>query len=153
MSWPATVYPPVSFCYTEDLGEDQDRESTSKVKVVWRSLYHLLPSFTKGKKNPNILHASAVKRQIDYDIKYREFIFNLFIFLCLNWCFACIYVCLRMLGPGTGVTNSCEMSCGCWELNPDPLVKQPVFLASHRVARKDLGHQLGTQLLLGFGTM
>ena len=20
--------------------------------------------------------------------------------------------------PGTGVTNGCELSCGCWELNP-----------------------------------
>ena len=29
--------------------------------------------------------------------------------------------------PGTGVTDSCELSCGCWELNLGPLGKQPVL--------------------------
>jgi E3 ubiquitin-protein ligase NEDD4 len=30
----------------------------------------------------------------------------------MHWCLACIYV---------SVTGSCELPCGCWELNPDPL--------------------------------
>ena len=29
---------------------------------------------------------------------------------------------------GFGVTDSCELPCGCWELNPGPLVEQPVLL-------------------------
>jgi hypothetical protein len=28
------------------------------------------------------------------------------------------------------VTDSCELPCGCWELNPDPLEEQPVFLST-----------------------
>jgi hypothetical protein len=31
---------------------------------------------------------------------------------------------------GTGVTDSCEPPCGCWELNPEPLEEQPVFLTT-----------------------
>ena len=27
----------------------------------------------------------------------------------------------------TGVTEHCELTYGCWELNPGPLVKQPVL--------------------------
>jgi len=30
--------------------------------------------------------------------------------------------------PGTGVTNSCKLPRGCWELIPGPLWKQPVLL-------------------------
>ena len=29
---------------------------------------------------------------------------------------------------GTGVTDSCELSCECWELNPGPPEEQPVLL-------------------------
>lgn len=29
--------------------------------------------------------------------------------------------------PGTGITNSSVLSCGCWELNPVPLEEQPVL--------------------------
>jgi len=32
--------------------------------------------------------------------------------------------------PGTGVTDSCELTCGCWELKPGPLEEQPVLLTS-----------------------
>ena len=34
--------------------------------------------------------------------------------------------------PGTGVTDSCELSCGCWELNPGPLEEQLVLLTAER---------------------
>jgi len=30
--------------------------------------------------------------------------------------------------PGIEATDSCELSCGCWELNPGPPEKQPVLL-------------------------
>ena len=32
--------------------------------------------------------------------------------------------------PGTGVTSTCELPCGCWELNPGPLEEQPVLLTA-----------------------
>ena len=32
--------------------------------------------------------------------------------LCLN-----VYLCESVRSPGTGVTDSCELPCGCWELN------------------------------------
>jgi len=32
--------------------------------------------------------------------------------------------------PGTGVTDSCELPCECWELNPSPLEEQPVLLTT-----------------------
>jgi hypothetical protein len=31
---------------------------------------------------------------------------------------------------GIGVADSCELPCGCWELNLGPLEEQPVFLTS-----------------------
>ena len=30
--------------------------------------------------------------------------------------------------PGNGVTDSCELPCGCWESNPHPLEEQPLLL-------------------------
>ena len=30
--------------------------------------------------------------------------------------------------PGTEATDSCELQCGCWELNPGPVGEQPVLL-------------------------
>ena len=47
-------------------------------------------------------------------------------------CFKCTLVfclhlvCVRMSDPG--VTDSCELPCGCWGLNPGPLEGQPVLL-------------------------
>ena len=32
--------------------------------------------------------------------------------------------------PGTGVTNGCELPCGCWELTPGPLEEQSVILTT-----------------------
>lgn len=41
---------------------------------------------------------------------------------------ACIYLCKGVGYSGTGIIDSCELSCGCWELIPGPLQEQPVFL-------------------------
>ena len=41
-------------------------------------------------------------------------------------CFAYLYVCVRVSDPLE--LQSYELSCGCWELNPDPLKEQPVLL-------------------------
>jgi hypothetical protein len=35
-----------------------------------------------------------------------------------------------MRPPGTGVTDGCELPCGCWKLNPGPLEEQPVLLTA-----------------------
>ena len=42
-----------------------------------------------------------------------------------------MYVCVRVSdSPGTGVTDRCELSCGCWELNPGPLEEQSMLLTT-----------------------
>lgn len=40
----------------------------------------------------------------------------------------CLHEAVRY--PGTGVTDSYELACGCWELNLCPLVEQPVLLTA-----------------------
>jgi hypothetical protein len=32
--------------------------------------------------------------------------------------------------PWTGVTDGCELPCGCWESNPGPLQEQPMLLTT-----------------------
>ena len=42
-----------------------------------------------------------------------------YLFLCyVHLCLACI--CDGVRAPETGVTDSCELPCGCWELDPGP---------------------------------
>ena len=43
---------------------------------------------------------------------------------------SCLHVCLcEDVGYSrTGVTDSCEPPCGCWNLNPGPLEEQPMLL-------------------------
>ena len=57
---------------------------------------------------------------------------------------ACMYVCAPcaclvpvdsekdIRSPGTEVTDGCEPSCGCWELNPSPLQEHPVLLTTEK---------------------
>jgi hypothetical protein len=40
----------------------------------------------------------------------------------------CSSQCVR--SSGTGVTDNCELLCGCWELNSAPLEEQPVLLTA-----------------------
>ena len=40
-----------------------------------------------------------------------------------------VHVCCHR-SPGTGIRDSCELPCGCWELNPGPLEEQPVLLTA-----------------------
>ena len=42
----------------------------------------------------------------------------------------CLHVCLceSVRSFGTGITDSCELPCGHWQQNLDPLEEQPVFL-------------------------
>jgi hypothetical protein len=39
--------------------------------------------------------------------------------------FACMYACVKVSDPG--VTDSCELPCGCWELNRGPPEEQSVL--------------------------
>lgn len=32
--------------------------------------------------------------------------------------------------PGTGVTDDCDLFCGCWEMDPSPLEEQVVFVTA-----------------------
>jgi hypothetical protein len=45
-----------------------------------------------------------------------------FYFMCIGVLPACIE------SPGTRVVDSCEMPCGCWELNLGSLKEQPMLL-------------------------
>ena len=44
------------------------------------------------------------------------------------WCFPVYTLCEGVKSPETGVTDSCELPYGCWELNSGPLEEQPVLL-------------------------
>jgi hypothetical protein len=41
----------------------------------------------------------------------------------VHWCFACVYVYVR-------VTGCYKLPCECWELNPGPVEEQSVFLTA-----------------------
>ena len=41
-----------------------------------------------------------------------------------------VYLCEGFGSSGMGVTDSCELPYGCWELNPGPLEEQPVLLTN-----------------------
>jgi hypothetical protein len=42
----------------------------------------------------------------------------------------CLYVYEGFRSPAIGVSDRCELSCGCQELNPGPLEEQPVLLTT-----------------------
>ena len=52
----------------------------------------------------------------------RLFLFYLYALMFLPVSY--MYVCIKM--SDLGVRDSCELSCGCWELNSGPLEEQPV---------------------------
>jgi hypothetical protein len=56
---------------------------------------------------------------------------NIYDTICGDWVF-CLHVCLceGVRSPGTGVTDSCKLPCGCWKLNPSALEEQPMLLTA-----------------------
>ena len=48
--------------------------------------------------------------------------------MCIGVLSACMFMSGSRIPPGTGVTDSCEMPCGCWELNLSLLEEQPMLL-------------------------
>ena len=49
-----------------------------------------------------------------------------------------VCLCEGIRSSGTGVTDSCELPCGCWGLNPGPLEEQPVVLTAEPSLQLDL---------------
>ena len=50
----------------------------------------------------------------------------------------------KVRSPGTEVTGGCELPCGCWESNPDPLTAQSVLLTlSHLSSPWNEYHEQG----------
>ena len=49
------------------------------------------------------------------------FVLNSLFLFYVPWCFPCIYVYVRMLDPLELDLVSCELPCGCLELNLGPL--------------------------------
>ena len=55
----------------------------------------------------------------------------LFICISVHWCFILMHFCVSVsYFPEIGVTDGCELPCGCWELNLSPLEEQPVLLTT-----------------------
>jgi hypothetical protein len=46
----------------------------------------------------------------------------------VHWCFACMHIYVRV--SDIGVTDTCELPCGCWELDLGPLEEQSVLLTT-----------------------
>ena len=44
--------------------------------------------------------------------------------------FGVMLTCIFVLDDETGITDSCELLCGCWELNLSPLKEQPIPLTT-----------------------
>ena len=57
-----------------------------------------------------------------YYLATEPIFYDLFIFI--------FFMCIGVKVFGTGVTDSCELPCGCWELNPGPLEEQSVLLTA-----------------------
>ena len=51
--------------------------------------------------------------------------YNLFLFH-VHWCFVCPYDCVKVTDALERELQTCELLCGCWELNLGPLEEQPM---------------------------
>jgi hypothetical protein len=81
------------------------------------------------------LAANSINPQPAYKPIWKMFLKTHFFTLCV--CLFCLHVsalsrCLHQPGkgtgtPSTGVPDSCELPCGCWELNPGSLEQRPVL--------------------------
>jgi hypothetical protein len=49
-----------------------------------------------------------------YSCLFKNIIY-LFLFY-VHWCFVCLRVCVKL--SDLRATDSCELPCGCWDLNP-----------------------------------
>ena len=56
------------------------------------------------------------------------FFLSFYLLFYVYWCFAYMYVCVKV--SDIGVMDSCELPCGCWELNLGPLEDQSMLLTT-----------------------
>jgi hypothetical protein len=58
------------------------------------------------------------------------------LFLFFNLWYVCVCVCVSTESkkmsdpPGSGVTDGCELPCGCWDLNSGPLQERQKYLST-----------------------
>jgi hypothetical protein len=71
-------------------------------------------------QSPAPLHQASRRKLLNDD---------LFIFILCILVF-CLHLCVGIRSFGAGVRDSCELSCGCWELNPSFSDQQPVLLTT-----------------------
>ena len=76
----------------------------------------------------------------------------LFIFILCALVF-CPHVCLceGVRTPGNGITDSYELSCGCWELSPGPLAEQSEFFTAKLLLQAQLPILVAQKLLMSEG--
>jgi hypothetical protein len=67
---------------------------------------------------PGVLHSERLSYHTPLKGKHDNiWIFFLNFYFYEHWCFTCTNVFARVLDP-LELRDSCELQCGCWELNP-----------------------------------
>jgi hypothetical protein len=67
-----------------------------------------------------------------------HFFNDLFLFY-VDWYFACVCAYVKVSGPPwAGVTDNCDPTCGCWELNQGLLEEQPMLLTTEPTLQPNL---------------
>ena len=97
-----------------------------------------LPCIFVGSEDPNWSlplqnkHCNhwAITLALNLKLIFYLSIYLLFLILCAL--LLCLHSCLceDVRSPGTAVTDSCELLCWCWALNPGPLEEEPVLLTA-----------------------
>ena len=115
-----TIKLPACSAWTESLLIHKEEWKASLQENGWNRGLYVMKSYRKTSIGHLLSHAvySFLKR----------FLKILFLFYGHHWCFACM--CEGVKSPKTGVTDCCELPCGCWEVNWDPLEEQSVFLTT-----------------------
>lgn len=66
-----------------------------------------------------------------YIFNIHFYVYECFIFMCTGIpCLCLVPAEARRVHQTLGVTSSCELTCGCWKLNPDLLERQVSDLLS-----------------------
>jgi hypothetical protein len=64
-------------------------------------------------------------------------------FICMPVFYLHVCLCEDVRSHETGVPDSCELPCRCWELNPSPLEEQSVLLTTMPSLQAPKGVQYG----------
>ena len=59
------------------------------------------------------------RRRASFRFPFLSSFYSMCIVFCLH-----VHLCEGVRSPGTGVTDKCELPCGCWEMNLGPLEEQ-----------------------------